>query len=85
MRRYAAWGAALLAALTAALAVLEDVPDDAKALFIAGVCHQEKGQIDASLPPLGRAVELMPDYAPAHLRLGVSLQQSGQLDEALAA
>ncbi len=67
------------------LAVLEDRPEDADALFGLGVTELELGNASAAIAPLEKLIELSPIYRDfvAFPELADALYRAGQVDDCL--
>jgi Flp pilus assembly protein TadD len=57
-------------------------PNNAQVLLELGKIALARGQVNAALTRLGRAVTLMPENSPAHYQLGLAYSRSGQKDKA---
>jgi protein O-GlcNAc transferase len=61
---------------------LQTTPDDADALHLLGVLHQQRGDAPAALDLIRQAIALAPDHAQFHLSLGGALLAQGDTDAA---
>jgi predicted O-linked N-acetylglucosamine transferase (SPINDLY family) len=64
--------------------ILARQPYHAGALLLLGVLAEKKGQFDAAVELMQRAIRLVPDSAEAHYNLGSVFQNMDRLDEAIA-
>lgn len=58
-------------------------PENAEALELLGIAHEQEGQRHAALEALARATELDPRRATAHYNYGLILSENGMIDEAM--
>ncbi|HKZ53105.1 MAG TPA: tetratricopeptide repeat protein [Candidatus Acidoferrales bacterium] len=65
--------------------LIEMDPDDAVLHYGLGCEHLRRGEFEAAIEPLLRALELQPDYSAAHRELGKSLEKLNRREEAVAA
>ena len=65
--------------------ILTQQPDQPDALHLLGVVAYQKGQADASIELIRRAIAISPLVAEYHSNLGNILKEQGQLEEAIAA
>ena len=59
-------------------------PENCRAQYSFGLALADRGQADAAIPHLQKAVELRPDSEKAHNNLGIVLAGRGQIDAAIA-
>jgi len=64
--------------------VLQADPDHLVSLLMLGIIAFRKGNNDAAIVSLNKAIAIKPDYAEAHGNLGTVLFEAGRFDEAVA-
>jgi Flp pilus assembly protein TadD len=62
--------------------ILHDHPDHAEALYLLGSLQAQRGQTDAAIASLQRALQAAPELAEAHNNLANALAAAGRLAEA---
>lgn len=63
--------------------VLQQQPDQAKALYLLGLVAQQMGQVATAITWYERAIMAQPNFADAHINLGAAWQQQGNLVTAI--
>ncbi|NQT89611.1 tetratricopeptide repeat protein [bacterium] len=71
------------AAATAIRAILKGRPDDARAHYLLGYCHDQNGRYEDAVAAYETALEAVPGYPPATFRLGFAYALRGEEDRAL--
>jgi len=71
------------AAATEVRAILKAHPDDARAHYLLGYCHDHSGRYDDAIESYEAALEAVPGYPPAAFRLGFAYAMRGEEDKAL--
>jgi len=59
-------------------------PEDANALYLAGICYLRKQMAGEAMDAFKKVTAAKPDFAAGHLQLGLSYQKSGDPAGALA-
>lgn len=63
--------------------VLRASPDQDAVLYLAGLCHLQRGAPGEAIPLIERALVFRPDFAAAHSNLGTALSALGRYHEAV--
>ena len=75
---------AAAAATTPLPQMQENVPENARAAFVAAAQRHQAGESDAAIKLYMRAIELYPAFADAYNNRGAAFRGKGELDRAIA-